>query len=302
MTDAEKQHILKNRLCIGGTDAAAICGKSAWRSPMDVYLEKTGLVADEFTGNEATAWGLRMEPVIALAYEDETGFKTIEHTPVLIDDNGEWWASGSPDRLVVPKGKSGWLGDVMHGLEIKNVSLTKKREWGEPGTDQIPPAYLIQSQWYMIVVSIALGFPIIQWDVAALFGGNELRIYTVNHNTALANALWTRCRSFWFDNILAGVAPDNPSPGDRARFLSATYRTHGDVARIASQADEQWADNIFTIQDRIKRLEEHKTAAQNRIKESIGDAEAIAGDTFRASWKANKNGTRVFRITKTKEN
>jgi putative phage-type endonuclease len=49
---------------IGGSDVSAICGLNPWRSPLSVYLEKTGQIeaAEE---NEAMRWGTLLEPVVA---------------------------------------------------------------------------------------------------------------------------------------------------------------------------------------------------------------------------------------------
>ena len=41
---------------IGGSDAAAVCGLDPWRSPFEVWLDKTGLFVDE-TAGEAVRWG-----------------------------------------------------------------------------------------------------------------------------------------------------------------------------------------------------------------------------------------------------
>jgi predicted phage-related endonuclease len=52
------------RLGIGGSDLAAICGISKWRTPVHVYLEKLG-EAPEDQMSEAAEWGTRLEPLIA---------------------------------------------------------------------------------------------------------------------------------------------------------------------------------------------------------------------------------------------
>ena len=43
---------------IGGSDAAAIMGLNPWKTPMDIWLEKTGeFLDDEEPENEKMYWG-----------------------------------------------------------------------------------------------------------------------------------------------------------------------------------------------------------------------------------------------------
>ncbi|MDP3766551.1 MAG: YqaJ viral recombinase family protein, partial [Dehalococcoidia bacterium] len=61
------------RAGIGGTDAAAILGLSPFRTPLDVYLDKTGAAQDERTETQPMRWGKALEPVIAEAVEERIG-------------------------------------------------------------------------------------------------------------------------------------------------------------------------------------------------------------------------------------
>ena len=58
MIDRE-QFIIDRKKGLGGSDIAAIMGISPWKTPMDVYLEKTTEVQD--IDNEALKRGRRAE-------------------------------------------------------------------------------------------------------------------------------------------------------------------------------------------------------------------------------------------------
>lgn len=62
----------QRRAGIGGSDVAALLGLSKWKSPYQLFLEKTGNAPPQ-EDNEAMYWGRMLEPVIRDAYEEKTG-------------------------------------------------------------------------------------------------------------------------------------------------------------------------------------------------------------------------------------
>ena len=63
-----EQWLEERRKGIGGSDAAAIAGLSPWKSPVAVWLEKTGQVEPEEPG-EAAYWGTVLEDVVARNFQ-----------------------------------------------------------------------------------------------------------------------------------------------------------------------------------------------------------------------------------------
>jgi len=59
---------------IGGSDVAAIAGLNPWRSPMAVWLEKTGQIEPQ-KENEAMYWGAALEDIVAQEFSKRTGLK-----------------------------------------------------------------------------------------------------------------------------------------------------------------------------------------------------------------------------------
>ena len=74
-SDMEKEEWLEHRRKgIGGSDAAAILGMNPWKSPMDVWLEKTG----EFTRTmkrTKDVLGTVLEDIVAREFMARTGLK-----------------------------------------------------------------------------------------------------------------------------------------------------------------------------------------------------------------------------------
>ena len=61
----------ERRTGIGGSDAAAVMGLNPWKSPLDVYLDKTGQLM-ESPDNPALYWGRVLEEVVAREYSLRT--------------------------------------------------------------------------------------------------------------------------------------------------------------------------------------------------------------------------------------
>ena len=58
---------------IGGSEFAIVLGTNPYKKKIELVLEKAGVIADDFKGNEATKRGERLENDIIAMFEDETG-------------------------------------------------------------------------------------------------------------------------------------------------------------------------------------------------------------------------------------
>src|SRR3990167_10286820 len=56
---------------LGASDAPVILGLSPWKTPLALYAEKLGLEIEEPEQTEAMAWGLRLQPVIIAAFQEQ---------------------------------------------------------------------------------------------------------------------------------------------------------------------------------------------------------------------------------------
>ena len=85
---------------IGGSDIAAICGISKWRTPTHVYLEKLG-EAPEQVKNEAAEWGTRLEPLIAEKFSQENPDWAIIEKKVIYCHPEHESALANLDRIII---------------------------------------------------------------------------------------------------------------------------------------------------------------------------------------------------------
>lgn len=195
------------KLLITGTDAPAIVGVG-FRTPCDVWVAKKHpeLVAADDSAVERMYWGNVIEPVIAARYAETRGVE-IEKPGLMIHGQLKW-LGGSPDYLVKSRPV---------GLECKNVSSWARNEWGSPGTDEIPMQYLIQCVHYMMLTGLE------EWEVAALFDGNTMRVYHVFADVDLQGMLLEAEDRFFRQYIVGNDTPELETSGHLREYILRRY-------------------------------------------------------------------------------
>src|SRR5690554_2691682 len=148
-----EQWLEERRKGIGGSDAAAIAGLSRYRSPIQVYMDKLGLIEPP-EENEAMYWGRKLEDIVAEEFSIRTGLKVRRRNAILQHPEYPFMLA-NVDRLIVGKNE---------GLECKTTSAYRADEWKDDG---IPWEYAIQCYHYMAVTGYKA------WWIAALIGGNQ---------------------------------------------------------------------------------------------------------------------------------
>ena len=68
---------------IGGSDVATICGLNKYKSPFQLWLEKTGHYEADATANESAYWGQMLEPVVRAEFTKRTGLPVIAEQNLL---------------------------------------------------------------------------------------------------------------------------------------------------------------------------------------------------------------------------
>lgn len=162
---------------VGASEAGAIFGISPWATPLQLYMEKLGMLP-ETAQQKWMKWGLRIESVVADVYAEETGRDiTIPHK--LMQHADHPFMLASLDRVA---------GDRV--LEIKRVYQHVTQSWGPSGSREVPEYYYLQVQQQMAVAGYELA------DIAAFFGDAELRIYTIERNDEVIAKLVEAERDF----------------------------------------------------------------------------------------------------------
>lgn len=107
-------------------------------------------------------------------------------------------------------------------VEAKTAGPKSAHLWGQPGTDQIPLAYLCQVQYQLGVLGHT------EAHVPVLLPDLELEIYRVKFDPELFEALAAQAEKFWSEHVEKRVAPK----GYRALKTKHTKEQHHGAAGL----------------------------------------------------------------------
>jgi putative phage-type endonuclease len=282
MTTEERAVWLEaRRKGLGGSDASAALGFSPYTTPFELWQEKRGEVPDkDLSDNPFVEWGSRLEDVVADAYAEKTGNKVHRVNSIIHHPNHPIMLANL-DRRVVGK---------PHGLEVKTANAWAARdkdEWGETGTDQIPAHYVFQVQHYMAVMNY------VRFDVAALIGGNDFRIYTIHRNDAFIESLIAGELAFW-SLVQTDVPPAAKTISDtRRKFASHVAKTYVEATDDVKPLVEEYLSLTEQLKA-FKALDERKEELQAQIGDFMATNEILTvGGVDRLSFKGQSTGKRL---------
>ncbi|KIL38218.1 endonuclease [Gordoniibacillus kamchatkensis] len=261
---------------IGGSDVAAICGMSRYKSPMEVYLDKIGELAP-IEDNPKMKAGRILEPVIADWFAEETGYKVWKQNAIFQHQDHPFMLANI-DR---------WLPGQNAGLEIKNTGEFSRDDWS--GT-QAPTEYIMQCNHYMAVTGAE------RWFIAVLIGGWDFQWKVIERDERLIQNLITIETEFWHNNVLAKVPPAYSHQD--TDYLNERY-AESSPGRGVDLPEEAYPimQSLYEARAAKKASEMQEDTAKNQIKGIMQDAELayFQGD-LKFTWKANKNGQRTFKV------
>ncbi len=218
---------------IGGTDVAAILGLSPWKTPLDVYLEKTTEVPDI----EATLkmdFGNIFERSILEAYTRKTGI-TVTYPKETILSQTRPYFRANVDGI-------GSDGSV---LDAKNTS--RRNDWGPEGSAEMPLHYLLQIAFYVHVLDAPEG------RMIPFFGGDDLRVYVYKRDMELELKMVEKLDNFWLGHVVTRTPPDPTNLGDVVKLFpkvaKGTFQTADDITFAQIQELKQVRADISALQN-----------------------------------------------------
>ncbi|MGL5097390.1 MAG: YqaJ viral recombinase family protein [Planctomycetia bacterium] len=173
---------------IGATDAASLIGEG-FSNPLQVYRSKVESAQND-EPHPLLQIGLATEAINAGLYSRATGAELIKADAI----------NRHPDREIVLASLDYLTAEYREPVDTKYTPFFSD-EWGEPGTDQIPLGYIVQLQWQMLATHAG------QADISALSGTGEHRVYRLQRNDVLIEALYDSAQEFWGRFVLAQAPP-----------------------------------------------------------------------------------------------
>lgn len=269
LTDAQRA---ERKLGLGGSDAAVVCGLSPYKTPYQLYVEKTtDLPPEEET--LGMKFGTIFEAPLVQHYCDVTQ-RSVRRHPSAVHPRYPWMRANI-DRQIIkdPRGPG--------VLEVKTTN-----DWtgkGIQGLDDVPDHYYLQAQHYMAVHGYSWG------SLAILIGGQKFVWFDVPRNEEVIEALIQREQAFW-QRVESRHPPSVDGTEQTGELIKRLYPQ--DTGVTVTLAFNELIDAAITMQKNKqlrKLLDEQILAASNQIKSAMGEASrAILPGFGEITWKTRK--------------
>lgn len=273
---------------IGGSDVAAILGLSKYKSPYQLWLDKTGRSELEDCTSEPAYWGNMLEDIVAKEYAKRNGVK-VQRINKTLEHEVHHWARANIDRAIINPDISGNV-RIKDGklttdriLECKTANQYLAKLWGDEQSEQVPDYYLTQVQWYMGITGASL------CGLGVLIGGQKFRTYEIQFDVELFEMLIEQCSQFWHEHVLSDVPPAPTT------FDDVLHRWSKHNPDQAVEADSELAQIITEYKELNSTIKEATTELDQlklQICTRMEDAEMIIAEEKRlATFKYQERNT-----------
>jgi putative phage-type endonuclease len=269
---------------IGGSDVGPVLGFSRFRSPLEVWMEKTGKGIKQ-PDSLPLRFGSFAEEFVASEYARSTGFELIHDESIHIHPEHSFM-SAHIDRLVLDS-KNRACANATPGriLECKTANPFTHSQWGEPGTDQVPMGYLCQCIWYMAITNMK------HCDLAVLFSNSDFRIYEIKRDLELEALVTEKVRFFWNEYVLK----DTPPPAQSEADCQALFG-RGDPSKSAEAKAHtlELIQRLQLLNNEIDQRQDEVSSIKQVVMSQMGEAEilTLAGKVL-ATWRAPKPSYKI---------
>lgn len=250
---------------IGGSDAAAACGLSKWKSPAQLYIEKTCQIQKEEGESEHLRQGRDFEDYVAQRFCEETG-KKVRRDNFMMADSEYPFLIADIDRRVVGE-------DAI--LECKTTTPYNRDKWADGA---IPIEYELQCLHYMSVTGARKCY------IACLVFGTDFIIREIDWDDETIEMLKAKEIEFWTDYVEKGVMPEPDGSSAYDDALKSRFRG-GLEESIDLEVDVSSYRAYQETKDLIKDLEAKAKEFEQDLKLQMGDNNFGESEFFKVTYK-----------------
>jgi len=275
---------------IGASDIPKVAGLSKWGGPLSVYYDKTDPLGPDEPPSEAAEIGLALEPVLARLAAKRLDRRLARVGLIAHPDCP--WQLASLDRVAVIGNRpaTGW-GNYDAAVQLKTALGWTMLDWDQID-GRVPDAYYAQCQWELHVSGLPLAY------LVAL-AGPSVQVFTIEPDVAYQRQLVAIAERFW-QQVQVRTPPAADDLESTTELLRDRWTPDPEKIVIADLAE--WQQIKAGYDDGSAGMAAHeavKRGAQNRIRQLLGEAEALILDgEIVATWKPNVTGARVLNIPK----
>lgn len=251
---------------IGGSDVGAILGVNKYKTPFQIYLEKTQEIKEVQESSEAAYWGTELEDMVAKEFSKRTGKKVRRDTKHFVSKRYPFMVANIDRRVVGEKAI----------LECKTVNQFGAKEWeGE----EIPASYLVQVQHYIYVTGAEKAY------IACLIGGQKFIWKEIKRDDELIEMIINAEKDFW-KLVEEKTPPALDGSSAAEKYLKERFKDVQEGTKVALDSEhKEMIEEYLNLKEQIKELEQETKALENSLKLKIGDNEAGYIDNFLVNWR-----------------
>ena len=253
---------------IGGSDASVVCGISRYKSPMELWLEKTDQIQHTEAG-EAAYWGTILESVVRTEFTKRTGIEVQCVNQLLQSEENPFMLANLDGVCQHPE-----YGTCI--FEAKTSSVYKAAEWD----DTIPDEYALQLAHYMAVTGYRGAY------IAVLIGGNTFRWKFIARDDELISMLVALEKNFW-NHVQNNTAPPLDGSDASAKFIAVRFPNSVPKSQITlPDTAVQLLQQYELACEQLTLAAEKKQHAENLLKEMMGTNEIGTAGNWTITWKS----------------
>jgi putative phage-type endonuclease len=220
---------------IGSSDSGVVLGVSPWKTPYELFVEKTSPFVEVSHMNVYMKRGADLEPQALREFEQETGYLM---APDVLEHPIHKWMAASLDGLEI---------DKRAALEIK-CGGHKSHEMALEGV--IPDYYIAQLQHQIEVT----GLDKIYYYSYRPEHEIKSKIIEVYRDDEYISNLVQKESAFYLDHMLTGIPPENPKKlkiieTEQWKRLTDEYKKMEYQCKEAEKRKEEIKDMLLQISD-----------------------------------------------------
>lgn len=249
---------------IGASDIPAILGIGPFKTPLQLWAEKTGKVPPpDLSDNEPVYWGKTLERIVSKEFEKRNeGMKLMAYKRRFVSKRYPF-LSCELDNIVVGT-------DII--VEVKTVHANSLKNWKD--ADQIPDYVVVQVMFQLGISGRQTAY------VACLIGGQKYIQKKIEFDADFFRSIEEKAVSFW--KMVEEETPPTAVLGDDEALLALHPKSNDQL-----QALQEFEVQIARCQEldaHIKEMEKEQGEIKTKLKEAIGDNLGIQTEKYKVLW------------------
>jgi len=253
--------LVKRRSYLGGTDIAVICGFSPYKTPHELWQEKTSTAPPEDFDNDYMAIGRELEDGAARLHANRSGLELVAALQEPLRHPAFPFLACNYDRLYY-EDVDGQR--VLKLMEVKSTVRSVFKSWN----GGVPDVYWCQIQHYLGILKILKG---ITSGVFVIFVLDERKIHTmdVELDEDYVEQMWEYARWWWQRHVIEGYEPE---------LTASEYDDRKEIPGSSVLADDQAMTDYYDLlklSTQLKPMLNRKEELEARLKTYIKTSERM---------------------------